>query len=514
MYLFDDLSLTAFLHGVAEIYGVRVKEVRRGRFQTDGETVFKPHIPGTMSEAEARVWCGSALHEVIHIWRKTPEALTRYVNSKQPDLQKLARLCFNAVVDVNDERIAEAHDIWGRVTRLLHDSNEHVMEQIMDTIRVDGLPSPLTPAFLLSLAILDLRHSCLVLEDFLYRYGLHDVVEKLRGIIGMSGGPSAAERADKLLWFFTQGHAQYELEEEQSKIATEPEKSSGHTQEVTLTPDPAGNPGESPLEKVRDEILEAKATTTPEPNDEIAKEDPLLFCPIQSDRCRYDETCYLEVKPILQNLAERLSETERADGLIGGNPSGPVLDNAPRLFIDGRPFARRESRGPRCATSILIDVSNSMLHRLFNSRTLIEVTLPVAKALVEAICQFGPTRVWAFHTKWSVIPVSSIPCLQTDGMTHLSTPMQEARTWLNDQYDHKRLMLIFTDGLPNVGGDPRMVHEVHRVVVQDNIPLVVFAFQQCAEQVQRLLPSALIVPIDDPATLYHWGQEVLRHLRD
>jgi len=146
---------------------------------------------------------------------------------------------------------------------------------------------------------------------------------------------------------------------------------------------------------------------------------------------------------------------------------GARLGNLTRLPIDGRVFNKRAPRlDTNTAVAVLLDASYSIGSDM---RRLAGACQGMAEGLQES--SHVTIKCWSFSDEAIPVPVAKVGRVELLGGTNTLCALKTAEAWLDRQMEPRKIILIFTDGSPNMN-TREQVQEECRHLYQKKIVLV------------------------------------------
>lgn len=227
-----------------------------------------------------------------------------------------------------------------------------------------------------------------------------------------------------------------------------------------------------------------------------------------TNRGHFDDKLYHTLAPHFRRIVARLLEDDRADGLESGYSSGCKIVNIPRIFADGKVFARRCAEAERAAVAVCIDISGSMGDKRYSHGSRLSEVAAIAKAFVEGMSYGTDFRVIVYSDNVYVIDTSQLKDLLPLGNTSTGAAMSDALDWLESQLPDRKILVVLTDGR---AGDPGLVEDSCRRANKLRIPVLVFEVSN-TDWIAESMPGAIVVPASTPGAIVDRLERVAKHL--
>jgi hypothetical protein len=523
-------ALQTFYDGVNALTGRKVPLVFvRGRGAcTDGKAVYLPD-GGIFAEADFQALCGLALHELAHIWFESNQFQRGLLDGYAAVDRPRAAVCFNAVIDAADEpRLAVA---MPRAEVLF----DRLRIACLDAMQREGA-FPLKPPPQVASELTFLSAALLLARSRPHS----EIRRRLRGWRSRPGVTQAFRilaRAREHLARADFDPVRDEREWKRIRKLTaelfrlverhfprKPSQGSSPSPPEAADNDPFGVMTRAALRRIardaedaerqgisdtakhwedvqpKDPFDDQDACSEDEEEDEWDEEDSLEFevdeigptrGPIDDggDRVVFEEGLYRSVRPSFRACVKKLVVGATMT-LEDGHRQGSKLGRLHRLLTDGRVFRRRVTIDTtEVAVSLLFDHSHSMEEDLGRS-------LAVGLALADALDEVPGVSVRVFRFGTEVERLERPDGLRDARLmggtaTHLA--LREAHRWLAVQEADRKLVFLFTDGVPdNAEATARESRELRKLGAR----LFVGSIGDGLTHAARTLPQAVVFNVD------------------
>jgi hypothetical protein len=507
---FGSAALKTFAHVLAGITSHRVRvEVRGDRSYTDGTLVVLPDR-GVWEADDFRALCGDAAHEVAHVAFGTNQAMKEAL-ADYPDAEaRLARLCFNAVVDVADEtRFQKA---FPKAEELFARGSEAALENACAAGAIPPRPPAAPTAWQVLVAGIWLVRSRPGSPERRTLRGWRSRVPGLRDAVRILARAKDRSRATGTLSPRTP--AGWRHLRELARELVELLKPLGLPQDAAPD-DPLGRWRQAARDALLTQGADAAAGGTAANHDDWAgavagpanadpgeggdddggpapdDPPPASATGIPENLIGYDEECYRRVLPVFRQTARALPIGQTVS-FEEGHQTGGRLSRPHRAMIDGKCFRRlQQDEGTEGAIALVFDHSDSMAGAL-------AVFLPVGVALADALAGVGlEVAVWRYGAEVERMErIHDLEQPRLMGSTRTDLALAEARSWLQGRSAWRKIAVLFTDGEPDESG--AMMDEAIRLRRAD-VELILGSLGLGRERCARLVPWATVFDVDPSA---------------
>jgi len=500
---YPQTALEGFGAVVAAELGVSVS-FATGQPATDGKTVYLPPIKSALTQSEFDSICGTAIHEVAHVYYQTVPFHQRF-----SAVSRLHAAASNFIMDVADEtRIEERLPKAAKLIRL---GNVEADERFAQTVgKMNAVDAILGAAF--AMARLgqcktykavwkkhphwrEMGKAYLILRSVAHRRGASagpkrskaqwdryaKAIDDLVKLLAPFGQPDQADKT-----FGMMGAVVPNSGAEQPGVGdaiADGQQGAG----VLL-----GNvqPGQSVAEQASGDAVTV-AVPGVGPGNGLGAGAGDGTGPRQQDApCRMNKGLYTQLRPCLVGAVERIARHDESDGLGSGFYSGPKIGaGIERALIDGGCFVRRNAEGEKLHAAIMLDNSGSM-------KFTIDDVSAVGQAFADAVKGVAASVSLATFTGY-VQTEQDFRNVSAGG----GTMTGKALEWAEEQLtpcNGRRVCVILTDGDT---ADFDVAVKACESMRSKGIAVIGIAYTIPGDSIRKSMPGAHVIEANDPTML-------------